>query len=580
VAYPTPILEVAFTTAPLASSPTWTDVTAFLTDVQIRRGRQRELDTFDAGTASFTLDNQDRRFDSTYAGTLSNLVPNPSAEVNADGFTVNSNATLARNTTEYLYGSASFEATATGGTCSVEWRANSGGTRIAVTESVEYTFSVYCKLASAYGWTPRLQITWVNSSLGTISTSNGSATSVGAAWTRMSITATAPSGAAFARIVWRQDTTPTAGQIAYFDGVQLEAASAASTYTDGSLDNCRWSGTAHASSSYRGGPYYGYLLPMRRVRYGITVGATTYYLYTGFLTALAPMWETAFTSFVRLDATDGFDIAANAVLAAGTRGSELSGARVGWALDQIGWPAATRDIDTGQTILPALTVTAGSEPAALSHLLDVADSERGAFFVKGNGDAAWFDRHRTLKSPYTTAEAVFGDTADSDVPYEALAPSYDRDLIRNEVKVTRAGGSTQTATDSTSQTAYGRRTFALSPLLTSDTEALSMAQYLLGAYKDPALRFDALTFQPLEDNDLWDLVGGLDMWDRVTVKRTPPGGGPAIQLDCLIEGIEHRGVPTGAGWDTTLRLSPANTTNYLVLDDAVNGVLDTNRIAY
>jgi hypothetical protein len=580
VAFPTPILEIAFTTAPLASSPVWVNITEQLRQVQTRRGRQRELDTFDAGTASFLVDDQDRRFDSTYAGTLVNLVPNPSAEVNIDGFNINSNATVARSTTQFLYGSASFEATATGGTMSVEWRADSGGTRIAATAGTTYTFSVYCKLSSAYGWTPRLQITWVDAALSAISTADGSATSVGTSWTRITITATAPANTAFARIVWRQDTTPTAGQIAYFDGVQLEAAGAASTYTDGSLDNCRWAGTAHASTSYRGGPYYGYLLPMRRIRMGITVGATTYYLYNGYVETFQPVWDSAFTAACRIDCIDGFDIVANAVLAAGTRGSELTGARVGWALDAVGWPASDRDIDTGQTTLPSFTVTAGSEPSALSHLLDVADSELGAVFIKADGKAAFFDRHRTLKTPFTTSQATFGDTSDSDIPYEALAPSYDRDLIRNEIKVTRPGGSTQTASDSSSQSAYGRRTHTRAPLLTSDTESLNMAQYLAGAYAQPALRFDSLTLEPLESDALWTLVGDLEVWDRVTVKRTPPGGGSAIVQDCLIEGIEHAGSPAGAYWQTTYRLSPANTTLFLVLDDTVNGVLDSARIAY
>lgn len=396
MAFPTPILEVAFTTAPLASSPVWVNITDYLRQVQTRRGRQRELDTFDAGTASFLVDDQDRRFDST-------------------------------NTA---------------------------------------------------------------------------------------------------------------------------------------------------------GPYYGYLLPMRKIRFGITVGATTYYLYTGYVETFQPVWDSAFTAACRIDCIDGFDIVANAVLTAGTRGSELTGARIGWALDAVGWPAADRDIDTGQTLLPAFTVTAGSEPSALSHLMDVADSELGAVFIKADGRAAFFDRHRTLKSPYTTSQATFGDTSDTDIPYEALAPSYDRDLIRNDIKITRPGGSTQTATDSASQSAYGRRTHTRAPLLTTDTEALNMAQYLAGAYAQPALRFESITLEPLEDDNLWDLVGDLEVWDRVTVKRTPPGGGSAIVQDCLIEGIEHRGSPSGSYWQTTYQLSPANTTLFLVLDDIVNGVLDSARLAY
>ena len=39
------------------------DVTAYVQDVSVRRGRSSELDAFEAGTASITLNNNDRRFD-------------------------------------------------------------------------------------------------------------------------------------------------------------------------------------------------------------------------------------------------------------------------------------------------------------------------------------------------------------------------------------------------------------------------------------------------------------------------------------------------------------------------------------
>lgn len=60
---PRPLVEVAFTTDPTSEIPIWTDVTQYVVQMNIRRGRQRELDVIEPGTASFTLDNDDRRFD-------------------------------------------------------------------------------------------------------------------------------------------------------------------------------------------------------------------------------------------------------------------------------------------------------------------------------------------------------------------------------------------------------------------------------------------------------------------------------------------------------------------------------------
>lgn len=55
-------LEIAFDTTPLATSPTYTDVSAYLRTYNIKRGRTNELGEFTAGTMQFTLSNHDNRF--------------------------------------------------------------------------------------------------------------------------------------------------------------------------------------------------------------------------------------------------------------------------------------------------------------------------------------------------------------------------------------------------------------------------------------------------------------------------------------------------------------------------------------
>jgi len=63
MAYPTPIVEIAFTDGPYVVSPTWTDVTGYVRDMQISRGVNDDWQLVADGSATVTLSNRDRRFD-------------------------------------------------------------------------------------------------------------------------------------------------------------------------------------------------------------------------------------------------------------------------------------------------------------------------------------------------------------------------------------------------------------------------------------------------------------------------------------------------------------------------------------
>lgn len=59
-------VEVRWSANPLATTGTWTDISAYVRELTVRRGRNHELDRIRAGTCQLTLDNRDGRFDPTY----------------------------------------------------------------------------------------------------------------------------------------------------------------------------------------------------------------------------------------------------------------------------------------------------------------------------------------------------------------------------------------------------------------------------------------------------------------------------------------------------------------------------------
>jgi len=76
--------------------------------------------------------------------------------------------------------------------------------------------------------------------------------------------------------------------------------------------------------------------------------------------------------------------------------------------------------------------------------------------------------------------------------------------------------------------------------------------------------------------------------DRVTLNLTPPGGGTGISDQVFIGGVRGR-IGQNQRWDIEHTYSSADAyddnlaappSQWLILDDATNGVLDTDRLAY
>ena len=65
MAYPTPIVQIAFDDGPYVVSPTWTDISSFVYSMNIDRGRSDDWGTF-YGSATVTLNNRARTFDPFY----------------------------------------------------------------------------------------------------------------------------------------------------------------------------------------------------------------------------------------------------------------------------------------------------------------------------------------------------------------------------------------------------------------------------------------------------------------------------------------------------------------------------------
>lgn len=346
------------------------------------------------------------------------------------------------------------------------------------------------------------------------------------------------------------------------------------------------------------GPHYPNVVPMRRVRIRATHASITYPIFHGFVED----WPQSYAMNGRvepvdLSATDVLGILAGieipqpyielddadtAILDTGRLAgptdvvAERSGARLGRMLDRISWPAADRDLDTGVTTLPA------DQPhgSPLSYGQIVEETEVGRFFAGPDGKVTFRDRH----APFTRTEmavsqaTISDDVAETDLAYSNLEPRYARDQIRNHVKVRITTGEVEKE-DSTSITRYGRHTHSRTTLLDSASDATGHAEYVIARYKEPILRFEQVRIAAHANPTLlYPIVLNRRIGDRITITRRPDTGATITSV-VHIEGIDHN-VGKDGTWYTTWTLSPADTSNYLVLDSSTLGVLDTARLAF
>lgn len=332
----------------------------------------------------------------------------------------------------------------------------------------------------------------------------------------------------------------------------------------------------HFDPNYTGGKFYPNVKPMRRVRLrarwpkGPT--GTTYNRFVGFIGDEFPQLypNAGNDATVPVTAYDGFGVLALAKLPTTfSRPAELSGARITAVLDQIGWPSADRSVAAGVAQLAAFTVTA--DTTALKHLQDVQDAEGGALFIERGGSLVFQDRHwRNLSE--RTSRATFATTAngESGLHYGDVDVRYGG-RIWNGAQITPSSGTVQESNDTASQADYYPRVITKSLPMSSNADALALAQYIVQFNKSPSLRCYSMSLSGASDPvRLWPAILNLQISHHVTVRATPPAETGTYSFEQSIEGREETITPSS--WTMKFQMSPADLATYWTLGTSTLGV--------
>jgi len=312
------------------------------------------------------------------------------------------------------------------------------------------------------------------------------------------------------------------------------------------------------------------LSPLRQIR----LSRNGEYLFKGRVVDFAYDYGTAFTKkvpTVTISCADDLFLLSNTFLSAFTPSEELSSARVTTILDrpEVGYPAATRDIQTGTTTLGAYAISEGTSVA--QYLRAISDNaEAGRVYVSRDGDLTFDARlGNTLSGP----SVIFKDDG-TETAYSGLSIDYSTDQVVNRATVERVGGTAQTDSNATSITLY--QTQAVSKtgsLLSTDAQALALAEYLLAPTPEPRFSDVQVNFASLTTAER-NAVAILEIGDTIQITKSFESGSPAsITEELAIEGLEHT-IDARTGHKMRIYTSPTVIVYEFLLNDAVFGILD------
>jgi hypothetical protein len=333
----------------------------------------------------------------------------------------------------------------------------------------------------------------------------------------------------------------------------------------------------HFDPLYPNGPYFGQLIPRRTVR----ITCNDLPVFIGAIDDFDIVYAPSNRSQVRIDVSDAFSTLTNSGLEEFTPTAQLSGARVNAVLDrpEVDWPAAEREIDTGNSTMLGALVAEGT--SVLEYLQLVSNSEFGDLFIGKDGKVVFRERNSVPNTPNLvfTDEVVAG--VYQGIQFASVNNVYGSENLYNRILISNAGSPVleASASDTESQTVYGPRSYSQSNLLVaSQSELQFLADYLLARFKEPQYRFEAVTVvMDTLTTPNQDAVLDLEIGDIVQVRFEPSDIPPAIEQYVRIIGISHDW--TSASKNITFALERLDFAIF-ILDNLVLGELDNDRLAY
>ena len=205
-------------------------------------------------------------------------------------------------------------------------------------------------------------------------------------------------------------------------------------------------------------------------------------------------------------------------------------------------------------------------PPVTDELQTISNSEGGNIFVSRNGTLTLTSRTAIFAGTSITSQASFGGAGIS-IGTE-LAYRLDAKNLRNTLAVGYSGDGSVEVSDSASITAYGTAGGSWSTQLSSVTDAQALGTLLVGYSATPAVVIDPIQVNVSASDASWTTILGLELLNRITLNIVQQVGA-AITMSQILQSIEHTITPDR--WITTINGSVRFTNPFIIGTSLIGG---------
>lgn len=570
---PTLKVEISMVSDPLTLAPVWVDVTQYVRQspgVSIRRGRQRELDNFDAGSCQITLANTDRRFDPSYSAGpyFGNLLPRKQIRVTATWLAVDYVQFQGWVTgwPQSLAPPAGKDATVTiEAVDALAWLSNN---RVPYDLVYQYSnttigsLALFLRSADTAQWSdatsngyyarPTFGTAAIGSGLAAGSTSPSVTLNGLTLW---STAKTFTSAGAWSLAFWVQTTSTALNTYVVTGGSFAASVAPFCKVTINNGTQVRFDGSTAAFDAtiaflHDGKPHHIIMTCDNVSPAGWTIycDGVSQAVNTELSATVDPIIidtignaTAAFNGQLQDIAVFNKQLSAAEALGLYQRSvgylEETSTLRVTRILDDVGWPATWRTLSsTTEATVGELVYNAAT---ANSLLQEVQRSEQGRIFAGKTNFVTFLERYYVQEQTVgKTVQQVFSDDNDSAaLGYSTFGFQYNDIDVTNDATVTTPTTWSQSS-DTSSKTTYGLQSQKVDTNLTTFDQAQSMAKGLVARGKTGTYRLSPILTHPAANTTRWPTILGLELGHRVSFEITPMAVGAQNAQEVTIEATE------------------------------------------